>query len=833
MLSIAMVDAAVGKSYYAEDNYYTRAEAMAASVWWGKGAEDNALKGVVRAESFHFLLEGGLTGQKSLENSSKRRGGLDLTFSAPKSVSLAALVLNDKRLLEAHENAVSKALVVAEQRYANTRSGSKERRSIESSGNLIVARFNHTVSRALDPQLHTHCVLLNAVKRSDGHWRALHTDEIYRNSKFLGLIYQNELAKEAMRFGYEVEKLENGTFELKGFSNEQLQHFSKRRKQILDLGGSTQRENRLISLKNRPKKQATFRDSDLHEHWKLQIGENFKLPCKNLSNAPALSAVINLEASLSHAGSHEVSFEREKAESFLLQANLGRIDIRNIEAAFNQAKRQGILLAAKGKKLTTHDAIQREKSIISHLEQGRGRFKNIDTSAPLSKELSSGQQAAIMLSLKTNDQFMVWQGVAGAGKTFALKEVKNACLEAGYSVCGFAPSAEAAKVLGAELKFDASTVAAHLLKKTSQKSNSLWVVDEAGLLSSEDCESLMQKARREHARVLFIGDSRQLASVGAGNAFKLLQQNKAATAFLSENRRQKNQDLKKVVCDLAAGNFSDSSLQYLQSKTKVIEDKDKCIRQLVKDYLSIPIKEREESLVLAGRRDHRMQITKAIRNALVRSKALQQGTEVRILRTKDITKAEATVGTRINIGNYMAVGPQINEIQSIDHSSKTLRVKGLNYSESKEFSKIQSIYESETIPLAPGDRVVWTKNDKQIGLTNGTALTVVNVTGSHLNVSAADGKTFELDLNKPIFLDYNYVSTVYASQGKTSKYAFIYLDNAFSREGLYVATSRAKEEVNLYGTKASALSEVANKLHEKKTAIQSLAIGVKGGWSQK
>ena len=143
-----------------------------------------------------------------------RRGGTDLTFSAPKSVSIQALAGGDVRLLTAHETAVARALDHAET-LAACRVTAEGVTTRQTTGVLAVAQFRHDLSRAADPQLHTHSVVLNVTQRADGQWRALDNEPLYRNKMLLGALYRSELAKEVQALGYEVRITHgDGRFEL-------------------------------------------------------------------------------------------------------------------------------------------------------------------------------------------------------------------------------------------------------------------------------------------------------------------------------------------------------------------------------------------------------------------------------------------------------------------------------------------------------------------------------------------------------------------------------------------------------------------------------------------
>ncbi len=172
MLSIAPVASGGGAAaYYAGENYYTDGQLTEHSQWLGRGAERLGLSGKVEQTSFEAVLEGRLPDGAVIPDGTRgdHRPGLDLTFSAPKSVSLLAYVGGDRRLLDAHLGAVRTTLAWAEQRFAETRvADGRGRQALVTSGNLIIALFQHDTSRLLDPQAHIHAVIANATLAPDG-----------------------------------------------------------------------------------------------------------------------------------------------------------------------------------------------------------------------------------------------------------------------------------------------------------------------------------------------------------------------------------------------------------------------------------------------------------------------------------------------------------------------------------------------------------------------------------------------------------------------------------------------------------------------------------------
>lgn len=258
MLSIKPVKSAAGaaKYYNAEDNYYLSDQESLdkASSWSGKGAFTLGLTGVIERDAFISLLNGKLpTGQqlgiKNEQGEIVHRPATDITLSAPKSISLLGLVGGDDRLIMAHELAVNKTLDAIEDQTAEARITEKGETRFEKTKNLVVAQFQHTSSRELDPQLHNHCLIMNMTERSDGNWRALssrskndktNTDNgfremLYKNQHYFGLIYTSELAKQVKALGYDIfVKDEYGNFEIEGLPQQYLDHTSKRREQILN-----------------------------------------------------------------------------------------------------------------------------------------------------------------------------------------------------------------------------------------------------------------------------------------------------------------------------------------------------------------------------------------------------------------------------------------------------------------------------------------------------------------------------------------------------------------------------------------------------------------------
>ncbi len=253
MLSIgALASAAQGASYYERDGYYAKddPEHREASAWAGRGAEELGLKGPVDPAAFRAVLEGKVPdgsgtelGRRGRDGERLHRPGRDLTFSAPKSVSIAALVGGDERIVDVHDRAVAASLAWVEKNAAETRmkdpgSGPgqvPDTGKMARVGNqkIVAATFRHDTSRNLDPQLHTHAVLANMVRGEDGKWRSMANEKLYGSKMLLGALYRAELARGLGGLGYGIEKTHaDGRFEIAGVPREAIAAFSSRRAEI-------------------------------------------------------------------------------------------------------------------------------------------------------------------------------------------------------------------------------------------------------------------------------------------------------------------------------------------------------------------------------------------------------------------------------------------------------------------------------------------------------------------------------------------------------------------------------------------------------------------------
>ncbi len=836
MLTIATMTPAKAGSYYKE-NYYAEAEQVEFSEWWGKGAEALGLsRKISDGKVFQNILQG-LTadGQKKLRaappQGKEARAGTDLTFSAPKSVSIAALIGGDQRLIEAHEEAVNQMLTLIETRYAETRIN----KQITSVDNLCVAKFLHDTNRELEPNLHTHCLVMNVAQDEGGQWRSGTNSNLYHHKILLGRIYRNELAQAIQKLGYEIETRADGLFELKGYTREQIEGFSDRHQQILAYLEAERledtNENRIKALfETRKIKQHHVDRQSLLAEWQntaTELSIEHPTPCPG-NPVIEKNLTVLVEQAIRHSEERTAIFTQEDLETFILTEPTGRA-FQAIELAIDANPR--LITKKKMRKYATAQSLAREKATITLMQAGQGQLEPIPMKkTQLPEVLTTSQAEAVNHALCSQDRVMGWVGVAGAGKTFTLQTLVNIAKAQGIEVSGFAPDASSAEVLADEVGIATDTVAYHLLQQNEPtKRRQLWIIDEAGKLSAQEAHQLLRKSHEQNAQVLLVGDPKQLTAVNAGAPFKSLIDNGLSASHLKDFLRQKDSIIARAV-QLTYHNLGGEAIAWLQKHGKVSETPDLETRaaQIAAAYLRLDEAKRAETLVLSGTHRERFSIIHQIRQGLKREGGIQH-TEylTETLSRKNMTEEQKQHARFYAVGDVLIPLKDHNSLKHSTHyhvtkivgddvtlnESITLNMKGLKYPLKTE------VFTKNQLPIAVGDRLKWTRNNRPQKRTNGREFTIIGIDPLTRLVSVVDDKErldqFSLDdLNH---CDHALVGTVYSSQGKTAKQVFVSFGNdpTVNRESVLVALSRAKYDVKIWTTNAQKLGELADISHNQ------------------
>jgi len=355
-------------SYYGDgaDDYY--AKEGEAQVWQGKGAEALGLVGEVDRDRFRDLLAGridpdGPSVRQGTRDDAKTRIGIDLTFSAPKSVSIHALVGGNAAMIAAHDKAVAAALQAAEA-MSQARTKVDGRSRIETTGNLVIAKFRHETTRAKDPELHTHAVVMNLTQRADGQWRALKNDEIIKATKYLGAVYRSELANELQRQGHELRFGREGMFELASMSRDQIMAFSQRSQQIeaaLALQGLTREDASTDQLQRatmatRDRKEPTVDRAAMFAEWQARarelgielahpgIGPRAPVSNADLATAQEGAATQAVAYAVAHISERDAVLTHSAILDTAIKHAVGRATLSAVRDAITRSVEQGTLL---------------------------------------------------------------------------------------------------------------------------------------------------------------------------------------------------------------------------------------------------------------------------------------------------------------------------------------------------------------------------------------------------------------------------------------------------------------------------------------------------------
>jgi conjugative relaxase-like TrwC/TraI family protein len=862
MLSISNVNPAQATNYYQKDELYYE-ENKERGVWTGQGAEALGIEGrAVEPETFRALLEGQMPDGSEIQSRSDgtRRGGLDLTYSAPKSVSIAALVGNDERLLEAHDKAVGKAMDYVENEASQARITQDGVTTIERTGNLVVAQFQHETSRAHDPQVHTHAVVINATQRDDGEWRALDNQEFYRLKMTAGAIYRAELANEVQRLGYEIERTHaDGRWEVAGFSREQIEHFSQRRQDIQNELTLRGKDDPLtaerVALETREAKQQVDRN-ELHKEWETraqsveldlaQVTVQARHASSSQGTHPQTAAAQEaVQWAIEHVSERQSVVEHKDLLRHALEKGTGEATYESVKHAIDSHVHTGELIALHDElgrdHYTTMNALRMERETVQLMTEGKQQVAPVVGREELphltfTRDLTLGQEAAAILILSTQDRFVAIEGKAGTGKTTMLGEVRVIAESQGYNIHGLAPTSAAARVLEQDAKVQSQTVARFLSStNNSQGDNTLYVIDESSMLSSRQMHELVSRIESEGNRAAFVGDRQQLASIEAGSGFGLLLDHGISSVKMDEILRQQDSTLKQAVEETAQGKI-EAAVRRLDNSGHITEiaDRTERLQHVAHEFLDRPADSREHTLVITGTRADRSDLNTLIREGLKQDGSLH-GKELMatVLTAKDLTAAQKREAGSYDVGDVVRSTGTYSRVIGMDDTKTVLvleRATGERESWTPRTKGIE-VFREESKGLQAGDAIRWTRNNSDSDRRNGESARVISVDqeGSKAVIQTQHGERQTLNLNDRTeqHWDHAYASTTWASQGKTAQSVIVHIDSAREKtisgeQSWYVAISRARVDVRIVTDDKESLRGLVQISHEQKSALQAV-----------
>jgi conjugative relaxase-like TrwC/TraI family protein len=843
-----------------KQNYWSRNQ-QGHSEWQGGLAQQWKLAGTVESEHFARLSEGqhphtaeqlvrhqvsrtyeGKFGKEV--TSAEHRAGWDATFSAPKSVSLTALVGGDERVRVAHRESVRTALRELE-RYTQARIGNVH--APETTSKFVAATFEHDTARPVDgyaaPQLHTHAVIFNVTQQGNGTTRSLQPHELFVSQKYVTAIYRSELAMRLQMLGYELERGKHGQPEIRGYTKEYLEASSPRREQIKDhlreqgIDGAAAAQ--VAAHHTRDRKELLSQGEVLQRHRELaaQYGNQAdRVVAHARQHGQQRMQQVEAQAQSAVTWARDHVFERSAMQDrraileTALARSMGETTYSNIQQEFQRrittGEFQELSQIGARRQYTTRAMAGMEREIVDRMLEGNRR----DYSDPMlvsppiriatedrHSELNPSQLQAVDEILLSREKIVALDGFAGVGKTTTLTVIREGAELDGYRVEGFAPTSRAAQKLS-EAGFETSTLQKHLARgqQPGTGEKRLYVLDESSLASTRQLHEFIERLR-PNDRVLLVGDRRQHEAVEAGRPFAQLQDAGMKTVKLEEIVRQKDPELKEVVRQLAQGNVREA-INNLDQQGRVHEIRrhDERISAIAKEYAKSP----QNTLVVSPDNRSRVEINERI-HAELQGKGLVSG-EKRPIRTlvprQELTGAERTWAAKYEAGDILrysrasketGIGKgQYAQVRSIDAAGNRLAVRLQDGTERTYDPRRQrgvSVFREEARRFSVGDRIQFTAPAADLKIANRELGVIAGIDDAgRVSLNMDSGRSLQIDPNKHPHLDYGYAMTSHSSQGQTANRVLIHVDTELAARDLlnsrmaYVSVSRGALDAQFF-----------------------------------
>ena len=871
------------KDYFTEHlsvgDYYTEGESVAGH-WFGNGVSLLGLAKVVKQDDFLSLCDnlhpatGELLTQRrktvrrdigsdgSEQEVANRRVFFDFTISPPKSVSIMAFVGEDDRILDAHNRAVGQAMRELE-RFAATRVRAGGQCEDRLTGNLVGAIFRHETSRALDPHLHSHCILFNATfDPVEDRWKALQNYEMLRARKYVENVYYHELARELRRFGYEIENHARGDFQIRGIPEELCDRFSKRHAEIDEktrallakspekTSGNIAEIRNNIAHSERSRKIKDVAMDELRALWHGQMSDKEREDLAALRTSGNGEPLTTIPESAQQAveWAEEHLFERKSVllEYEIWLTALERMRGENVDLAEIHEvtrNRDYIRNVEDQPGVTTYEVLQREYDIVAMAQTGIGAH---ETLCPDYREtnpsLDEGQRAAVAHMLSSTDFITLFRGGAGTGKSFTLSEVDRQLRQSGRTVHVVAPQRQQVLDLAKD-GFELPKTLSEFLVSPEIKRGEVVIVDEAGQIGAKQMLALLELVKAHEGRVILSGDTRQHGAVEASDALRAIEKYSGLRAAeLTEIRRQDPARAKteaererivqyrKAVEEAAAGAVKES-FETLDELGAVVQcDFDAQRTELISHYLEHSRKA-QSSLIVSQSWSEIHQLNETIRETL-KAENLIKGKEkvVVTLERIDLTSAQKR-DSRYVKGDCLAVLNRDTCGLKRGETGIVLAVvpNGLIVETDKKVKRIPAkffdhltICREKEMLVAPGERLQLKANGKTRAgerLANGELVTVSTVHGNG-EIRLEDGRILPADYRQ---FGYGYAVTSYASQGKTVDYV-LFSDStiaaATNTQQWYVSISRGRKGIRIFTNDKEQLATNVARLGDRTLALE-------------
>ena len=791
--------------------------------------------------------------------SAEHRAGWDATFSAPKSVSLTALVGGDDRVRDAHRESVRVALGELE-RYTQARIGNVH--APETTGRFVAATFEHDTARPVEgyaaPQLHTHAVIFNVTERDNGQTRALQERSLFQSQHYVTSVYRSELASRLQGLGYEIQTGKHGQPEIKGYTREYLDASSPRREQIKDhlqeIGRDGAGAAQVAAHRTRDNKELHSPQEVLQRHRELaaQFGhqaDRVVAQAREQTLHRAETPEKAMQQAVTYARNHTFERSAVQDERSILQSvldrGMGKLSYGQARDEFERRVANGEFRKLENEagraapQYTTAEMIRLEKEIIGRMQDGNVRGPSdpmlvsqqlrigIESRHP---ELNVSQRQAIDEVFQSREKIVGVDGVAGAGKTTALAVVREGAEAEGYRVEGFAPTSRAAQKL-AEAGIETSTLQRHLARgeQPDTGERKLYVLDESSLASTRQMHEFIVRLH-PNDRVLLVGDTRQHEAVEAGRPFAQLQEAGMKTAKLDEIVRQRDPELKRAVEELARGDVG-TALSSLERQGRVheITGRGERIEAIAREYARSP----ESTLVVSPDNRSRTEINQRIHEELQARGAVNRTEHslITLVPRQEMTGADRTWAQQYQVNDILRYSRGSQEtgiekgeytrVASIDSKNNMLTVIRVDGTEQTYDPRRQmgvSVYREQERAFSVGDRIQFTAPNQELKIANRELGSIERIApDGAMTLKLESGHEMSFDPRRHPHLDHGYAVTSYSGQGQTADRVLIHVDTELGAKDLlnnrmaYVSVSRGQWDAQIFTNDRNSLKEALSR----------------------
>jgi len=837
--------------HLSHNEYYASGQ-VAQGRWIGTGTQRLNIKegSIVTREAFVALCDNTNPDSGNAltpHNKTGRRIFFDFTCSPPKSVSIMAVVLNDTRIIEAHQAAARLGIKELEQ-FAAARVRKDGRQEDRTTGCLVGAEFTHTSSRALDPQLHTHFTLFNVTyDATEERWKALQTSGMFAAVHYATEVYRNELAHRLHALGYETRKTIKA-FEIKNVPHALCERFSKRAKERDEAIARMEKKlgrkltNNEISVavhKSRAKKIKGIPTDEVRRNHLDQLSPDELTALRAVVASadgtrkvkPSIFSTDVINLAVDHVFERASVVTQELLLEHALIEGRGHIDLANLKHTLEQDRE----FVRVGRDISLRSILEAELALVHTVNAGKDALGPIHSGFTPSSNLGPDQREALRHLLHSPDRFTGMRGLAGTGKTTTLNELSLACREAGGEPLFCAPTGSAADLLRKD-GLPAITLQRLLVDTELQASiaRQVIVLDEAGAVGLADMQRLFTLATEHNARVILSGDTGQHAAVAQGDALRLLEEHsRYSFAELNRIRRQQDEAYRAAV-ELAARQQPEEALARLDALGAAIEhpadDASTLQREAAAAYVET-IEEGRSALLVAPTWNEIDTLTDHVRNALKARKIIgQRETHINVVDSLSWTNAQ-----KRNVSNYQpgqvlvfhqrhgAFAKQ-EAVTVIESSGRTLRVQradgcSVSVRLGEGMTQRMDVCEQRELAVAPGDRLLLQANDARHALINGQIVGVRSIEGN--TITLTDGRTLPKDYRQ---FTHGYAITSHASQGKTVDDVFLVASSrsfaAINRQQFYVSISRGRQRCRIFTDDKDLLRDRLKKSAHRTAALE-------------